>query len=224
MTSPIPEASPGTPPLRWRRIFPGEERQIRQLRQWLCGLLPGCATRDDVVAVAVELGTNAIRHTVSGRGGWFAAEISWHRTCVRVAVADQGGSTGPRLIDQPTAEKGRGLVLVRGFSARMGVSGDHRGRLVWADVPGTGEDTEAPAALTPGYEAAIRDGQATLNRRHQGIVTWFGHATQQWWALTRRPGDRGLVAADSRNSSRCCLMNWLPSNGPGTGGSRLSPS
>lgn len=183
--------------LRWRRVLRGDEAQISVLRRWIAGLLPECGARDDVVAVAVELATNAIRHTASGRGGLFAAEVSWHRSAVRVAVADDGAPQGPRMIEDPLAEHGRGLVLVRGLSSRMGISGDHRGRLVWAEVPWTGDGATAPAALLPGYEAAIRDGQAELARRHHGTLTWFGHATQQWWAFTRQPGTGSLVAADS---------------------------
>jgi hypothetical protein len=35
-------------------------------RRWLAGLLSGAPERDDVVVVAVELVTNAIRHIASG--------------------------------------------------------------------------------------------------------------------------------------------------------------
>jgi serine/threonine-protein kinase RsbW len=88
-----------------------------------------------VACVATELATNAVVHTASGRGGWFAVEITWHRAVVRVAVADCGAPGGPRMIDDPAGEHGRGLLVVRSLSVRTGVCGDHRGRLVWADVP-----------------------------------------------------------------------------------------
>ena len=126
--------APG-PGLRWRRVFPGEERQLGVLRRWLELLLPECPERGDVACVATELGTNAVRHTASGRGGWFAVEITWHRQAVRVAVADGGAPGAPQVLDDPAGEHGRGLLVVRGLSARTGVCGDHRGRLVWADVP-----------------------------------------------------------------------------------------
>lgn len=124
-----------SPNLRWRRVFPGEEHQPRVLRRWLASLLPECPARDDVTCVASELGANAIRHTASGRGGWFAAEITWYGTMVRVAVADAGAPSGPCLVDDPGSENGRGLIVVRGLSVGSGVCGDHRGRLVWADIP-----------------------------------------------------------------------------------------
>ena len=82
--------------LRWRRVFPGEGSQLGVLRRWLASLLPQCPARDDVTLVASELGTNAIVHTASGRGGWFAVEITWHRAVVRVAVADWRPAMGRR--------------------------------------------------------------------------------------------------------------------------------
>jgi hypothetical protein len=54
--------------LRWRQEFSGEERSLRGLRHWLASLLPASPARDDVISIANELGSNAIRHTASGRG------------------------------------------------------------------------------------------------------------------------------------------------------------
>ena len=89
--------------LRWRRVLPGEERQLGVLRRWLELLLPECPARGDVAYVATELGTNAVRHTASGQGGWFAVEITWHRLAVRVAVADGGAPGDPRVLDDRRA-------------------------------------------------------------------------------------------------------------------------
>ena len=122
-------------PARWRSVRRGEERQLAALRRWINGLLPDCPARDDTVAVANELASNAIRHTASGtHDGWFAVEITWYPGLVRVAVADCGGSKEPTLIDDPGGESGRGLFLVQRLSVAMGTSGDHHGRLVWADI------------------------------------------------------------------------------------------
>jgi hypothetical protein len=62
--------------LRRSRVFPGEDCQLRVLREWLRGLLPACMVRDDVIAVASELRANAICHTASGRGGQFSVEVT----------------------------------------------------------------------------------------------------------------------------------------------------
>jgi histidine kinase-like protein len=150
-------AAPGTPPelgdgAAWRRVFPGRECQLGILRRWLASLLPACTARDDLAIVATELGSNAIRHTASGRGGSFAVEITWYGVTARIAVADSGGPTEPRLIENPTAEHGRGLLLVHGLSVRRGVCGDHRGRLIWADVLWNGPQSAAQAARAGCFE------------------------------------------------------------------------
>ena len=148
----LPALEPG---MRWRRVFPGDGRQLGVLRRWLESLLPAGPARDDVTCVATELGTNAIAHTASGRGGWFAVEITWNRPLVRVAVADCGAPGGPRVVDDPAGVHGRGLLVVRGLSIRTGVCGDHRGRLVWADVPWDDASAAEPASSQDPYQAAI---------------------------------------------------------------------
>jgi anti-sigma regulatory factor (Ser/Thr protein kinase) len=146
--------SPLAPNWRWRQVFPGHRQELSEVRRWLRTLLPECPARDDVISVANELASNAIQHTASGRGGWFAVEVAWLGPVVRVAVADGGAPDGPRTIDDPDGERGRGLLVVAGLSARTGVCGDSRGRLAWADVPLTdasapmpGSDSDRPDVL-----------------------------------------------------------------------------
>ena len=201
------ELVPGT---RWRRRFPGEERQLGVIRRWLGSLLPDSPARDDLAVVATELGTNAIRHTASGQGGWLVVEITWYGPVVRVTVGDNGGPTEPRVIDDPAAEHGRGLLLVRGLSLRTGVCGDHRGRLVWADLLWESTDPATQAAASDPHEAAIRDGEAALARRFAGVPTWFGRSTLTWWAL---PETGGLVSAPSADDL-AALLYRLETAGP----------
>jgi hypothetical protein len=143
---------------RWRRVFPGDQPQLGVLRRWLSSLLPDCAARDDVLCVATELATNAVLHTATGQGGWFAVEITWYGPVIRVAVADCGGTGEPQLIRDPGGEHGRGLALVQGLAVRSGFLGDRHGRLVWADVPwdraSAGEDRLAAAPRQAGWPAA----------------------------------------------------------------------
>jgi hypothetical protein len=153
------------------------------VRRWLASLLPDCPARDDVAVVASEMTSNAVRHTASGRGGWFAVEITWHQRVVRVAVADGGAAAGPRVVDDPAGEHGRGLLVVRGLASRTGQCGGERGRLVWADVPWGDAGAPVPASPGDGYEAVIREGQAGLASRFAGVPAWFGRSTLQWWAL-----------------------------------------
>ncbi len=176
----LPAHDPG---LRWRRVFPGEERQISVLRRWLTSLLPECPAREDAAYVATELGSNAVRHTDSGRGGWLTVEVTWHRAILRVAVADCGSQTWPRMIEDSSDEHGRGLLLVRGLALHTGVCGDDRGRLVWADIPWPDPRAVPPPSWQEPYEAAIRDAEVALARRFAGVPAWFGRSTMQWWAL-----------------------------------------
>lgn len=199
--------------LRWRQVLRGEDRQLGVLRRWLSSMLPECPARDDVASVAVELASNALRHTASGRGGWFAVELTRYPSIVRVAVADQGGPAEPHVIDDPDAEHGRGLLLVRGLSVRTGVTGDQRGRLVWADVA-FGDLDDAGASQDP-YEVAIREGQAALARRFGDVTAWFGRATLAWWALA---GPGGLVTAPSAPELAGLLYRLLEDSSPRTSG------
>jgi hypothetical protein len=213
--TPRPDA-PNSPALvpgwRWRRVFPGEARQLAALRRWLSSLLPDCPARDDVLSVATELGGNAIQHTDSGRdGGWFAVEVTWQESAVQVAVADRGGAADPRVIDDPAGERGRGLLLVRGLSLRTGFTGDQRGRLVWAHIAW---DDPAPASHPPSqdpYQAAVRDGEAALARRFAGVPAWFGRSTLAWWAVA---GSQGLVSAPTAPELAGLLIRLLDTPDP----------
>lgn len=118
-----------------RRRFIGHGSQLRPMRQWLATLLPPGFVCDDVLIVATELGSNAIRHTATGEGGSFTVELVRTPSFVRVAVSDNGGSWEPQVVHELAAEHGRGLLLVKGLSKQVGMCGDHRGRTVWAEIP-----------------------------------------------------------------------------------------
>jgi Histidine kinase-like ATPase domain len=156
-----PELLPG---LRWRRVFPGHARELSALRRWLASLLPDSPARDDLLSVATELGSNAIQHTASGRGGWFAVEVTWHGPVIQVAVADCGGPDEPRVIDDPVSEHGRGLRLVRGLSASTGFTGDQHGRVVWAQIAWVGANPAHPPPEWP-CQAVARAGGGARARR-----------------------------------------------------------
>ena len=215
---------------RWRRVFPGQEAELRRIRSWLAELLPSDPAREDVVTVAIELAANAVRHTASGAHGFFAVELTWQvrPVTVRVAVADGGAPTGPHLepgtdplgpgplgigspgvgslsLDQlgsdQLSEHGRGLRVVRALAERTGACGDHRGRLVWAEIRWNADGAAQPDG-TDGYEASLRDIHAVLAARYPEADIWFGRATMQWWALIGRPekgrpGARRLLTAES---------------------------
>ena len=121
--------------MRWRRVFPGRDDHVSQVRRFVAELLAGYPERDDVALCATELATNAIRHTASGRDGFFAIELSWAGMTIRLAVADGGAPTRPVLRQRDPdmlEEAGRGLDVVASLCDRYGFEGDHRGRVVWA--------------------------------------------------------------------------------------------
>jgi len=190
-----PPAQPWLEPTAtWQRTFPGEPQQLGELRRWIASLLPPWPPRDDVTSVADELASNAICHTRSGQGGKFTVEVTRHGPLVRVTVIDDGAPDGPRLVDDPQSEHGRGLVVVNALAVRAGVHGDHQGRHVWADIgwdaTSTTQAIPAPYPARPD-DAAIGDDEAALGRRFADIPAWYGRATHAWWALTRA----GLVTA-----------------------------
>jgi serine/threonine-protein kinase RsbW len=204
-TSRMPDAGrsvPGTgvpaPGQSWRRVFPGDERQLRELRLWLAGVLPDAPERDDVVSVASELSANAIKHTASGHGGAFAVEVVWQRQpgTVWLAVADGGAPQEPHEVDDPMGEHGRGLILVHGLSARTGTAGDEHSRVVWAEIPWEAAQ-EAPAAAAARAQAGSGAALAELTSRFAGVPIWYGRSTGQWWALVHRAGKDELIAAAS---------------------------
>src|SRR6201994_3059907 len=128
----VPDISDRPRPDRWQRLFRGQESELRQLRYWLTGLLPDSPGRDDLIAVAVELGTNAVQHTASGDGGWFTVEVACLGPVLRGSVTDEGAERGPCLTEDPdrlaleldldlvldidedaSCDRGRGLLIVR---------------------------------------------------------------------------------------------------------------
>ena len=114
-------------------------------------------------------------------------------------------STGSLSLDQlgsdQLSEHGRGLRVVRALAERTGVCGDHRGRLVWAEIRWNSDGAAQPE-FPDGYEASLRDIQAVLAARYPEADIWFGRATMQWWALIGRPEQghpeaRRLLTAES---------------------------
>lgn len=202
--------SPGSQ-LRWRRVFAGQECELSALRGWLRSLLPECPARDDVIIVADELASNAIVHTASGRGGWFAVEVTWPGPLVRVAVADGGAPGGPQIVADPAGEHGRGLVVVAALSARTGMCGGPEGRLVWAEIPWDA-GAAAPGSGRDPFQAVIGEGEADLAGRFGGVPTWFGRSTLQWWALVHG----GLVSAPSAQKLAGLLDRLPDSPAPGS--------
>jgi hypothetical protein len=201
---PVSEHAPTKDPtrLRWWRIFPGEDYQLRLLREWLRDLLPACLARDDVIAVASELGANAVCHTASGHGGQFSVEVIWAGSMVRVVVGDGGGPGEPRVIDAPD-ENGRGLQLVQSLATVMGVTGDEHGRFVYAEVPWMADNGPEPREYASAPQTA--EDLRTLQGQFPGVPLWFGLSTLQWWALVAFGGSPRLISSASPSTLAAML-------------------
>ncbi|MBS2533134.1 ATP-binding protein [Catenulispora sp. NF23] len=117
--------------------FPGSRESIHEARAWTQHVLGEALGVDDVVLVASELVTNAIRHTTSGLpGGTFTVHLAAFTNRWRVRVDDAGGPTEPRvqIVDDDEDEVGRGLVMVASLSSAWGVLGARHARGVWAEI------------------------------------------------------------------------------------------
>lgn len=209
--------------MRWRRVFPGRDDQIRQVRRFVAELLADHPDCDDIVLCAAELATNAIRHTASGRDGFFAAEVSWSGTRVRVAVADSGASTAPFSglpgPDLPE-EVDRGLDAVARLSASCGADGDHRGRVVWAEFWSAEEKVPAAPTLPLSPQPAIDADAEALARRHAGWHVWYGHWTRQWWAVRRQQSGSPVLIAEATAGALARRLDDLQAGPQGTSSPR----
>lgn len=102
----------------FQRSYPGEPRQVRQVREDITLAFNWCRTADELVLVASELATNAIRHSRSGRGGQFAltvrvrpGDFTW------IGVEDQGGRQGGQEAARDADRSlGKGLVIVNALA------------------------------------------------------------------------------------------------------------
>lgn len=167
-----------------QRAFPGEARQLQEVRRYVGGLLADYPDRDAVITCVTELASNAIMHTRSGNGGTFVVHLQRSTNELRIAVADAGAPTQPAIRVAQTEnllEGGRGLAIVAALSEQMGVEGDARGRTVWAEF--RWPEHLSTARTSP--EAKHTRALVELGTKFGAWVCWFGNQTRQWWAMPR---------------------------------------
>ncbi|MFC9824441.1 ATP-binding protein [Streptomyces erythrochromogenes] len=144
-TDRIPTTAPrsrrGTP-CAHRYELAADVKAPRLLRPWIAARLAGWhlhGLSDDLVLIATELATNAVRH------GGTPARITLVLRCpgtgrrvVRLEVEDSGPGFDPRSRTHPVRLQscsGRGLLLVDTLSSAWGVRPTATGQLVWAELP-----------------------------------------------------------------------------------------
>ncbi|WP_371781782.1 ATP-binding protein [Streptosporangium subroseum] len=116
------------------RTFLGSPRSIVEARRFVTAMLSGWPEAEDAELIVSELATNAVRHSESGRfGGRFTVSIHTEADRLWLGVLDEGGPRSPRAFPPHTdGEDGRGLMLVTELATKWGVTGDDKGRIVWA--------------------------------------------------------------------------------------------
>jgi serine/threonine-protein kinase RsbW len=90
---------------------------------------------DDVLLVATELLSNALRHARSLPGG--QVDVSWeiHERGVSIRVTDGGGRHQPHVRHPgPSETNGRGLSIVATLAAEWGVEESDTSATVWAKL------------------------------------------------------------------------------------------
>ena len=172
---------------------------VKEARSWIAGLLPASDPLDDLLMIASELASNAVRHTRSGDpDGLFTVDLAWSADAVRLSVGDQGSGGVPMLRPKTAQheddEAGRGLFLVDALSAAWGTAGDTTGHWIWADVPWPADGS--PIAI-PGSSASAERALTTMRRTYPGITAWYGQKTRSWWASFPAAARDSLVSAPS---------------------------
>lgn len=111
--------------------YPGTADQAKHVRADLAGIAGDCPVSDEMVLLASELATNAIRHSRSGHpDGTFTVRATLYPGhCVCVEVTDYGGTWATDGDD----EQGRGLVIVDAVAGadNWGIDGDASRRTAW---------------------------------------------------------------------------------------------
>lgn len=116
--------------------LPGTESSVPRGRAWLRARLgDDHPALDDVLLLASELLTNAIRHSDSRHGGTVTLVAAAPPGVVHVVVIDAGSARPPRMgAGEDDGEGGRGLFLVEQLAGSWGIYDDSAGRAVWFEI------------------------------------------------------------------------------------------
>ncbi len=153
-----------------RQVFPGRPDQVSRVRHLVGQRARSTPVADDVVLIASELASNAVRHSRS-RGEEFTVACEVSRQYVWIAVEDLGG---PWIPPEPDGCH-HGLAIVAALAIRWGVEATLDGCVVWARV-------EFPAA------------EDLMTRREVAYKFRVTSATVATWARRKPP-----VLAEVRN-------------------------
>jgi serine/threonine-protein kinase RsbW len=137
----LPPISPaeGASGIAQSLTVPGHAEQVPRARAFIAMALAARGLRDEVACLlGSELVTNAVRHSESRLpGGTVTVTVTAARSEILVAVTDDGGPSWPVLREgqDPSAEDGRGLLLVAELSTRWGYRRGDGNLTTWFEVP-----------------------------------------------------------------------------------------
>jgi anti-sigma regulatory factor (Ser/Thr protein kinase)/DNA-binding XRE family transcriptional regulator len=193
-----------------RRRFPGQPDQVAKARRFVRTHSGLCPMLDEAVLLTSELCTNAVRHSMSGEGGFF--EVAVHRgpDSLRIEVRDDGSETGPVVRDfDELAESGRGLEIVGLVAARWGQSSDEFGHLVFFELswPAAAQDPEVKPARVSRFAHPIQQpprpypalATATADKRVNRLVS-----PQEWSVVLDGEQLRGLRRQRGMSQEALC--------------------
>jgi anti-sigma regulatory factor (Ser/Thr protein kinase) len=116
------------------RSFLARPGQVAEVRKFISSLVPDCAILGDLLMLASELVTNAIRHGRPFTDGTITVAVAWDGVTAVVAVTDAGSLAGsPHVKPSPggDGENGRGLWLVNAMAAQWGYTRGPGGATTW---------------------------------------------------------------------------------------------
>jgi hypothetical protein len=116
--------------------FPGVDRSPALARRFVREVLGANPAADTVELCVSELVTNAVRHSASGDGGRVTVAVAEDGDVIRCEVTDEGGTPStPRVRHDPSAEHGRGLIIIDAVCTRWGVTPGPASVTVWCECP-----------------------------------------------------------------------------------------
>jgi hypothetical protein len=119
------------------RTFAADARSPRLARRFVVERLESWAYHElvnDAAVVVTELATNAVLHADSA----FTVALLALPDGVRISLLDAAPAWSKRAAPTATSTSGRGLDLVAGLARCWGIEALPDGKLVWAELTGTG--------------------------------------------------------------------------------------
>ncbi|MFC1434115.1 ATP-binding protein [Streptacidiphilus sp. N1-3] len=111
--------------------------EIGRARRWVREILGERPCAEDAALIVSELGTNALRHTASGRPcGTFHVVMALSSHVLAISVTDDGqADTTPEIKrPDPEATQGRGLGMISALTVHIDVRSGPQGQTVTAEL------------------------------------------------------------------------------------------